>query len=262
MAGACKQSKPSFLWQGILLALPVVVFACMGMALLRRERMSVKQEATDNARVFAAQIANYIGPRLARRTEEQYRWAIQRREQEPPPFAMASFDSTGVGGAGEHTEYNVPMPQYRQLLRLLTNRGHGALAAVDQTPRLILSSEGKLLWPKLYPYLPQPSLASDSSDLKTEAGIPIPPLESLHRVRKLAGAQNEVAYAAASELASNAVAWPSFLTPLFLEEAKRAWPWPSPSGGESALDWWPQFWWGEEETRDMYYRLSENGALG
>jgi signal transduction histidine kinase len=79
-------------------------------------------------------------------------------------------------------------------------------------------------------------------------------------VRLLATNDSGTVHAAAFELASNAVSWPSLLTPLFLEEAVRSWP-------ESKRSWrstpaaWRQSWWVDEETRAMHEHLKDRGLL-
>ena len=259
MTAPPRQRQTTFLWLGWLLVVPVVIFSIVGVALLRRERMSIRQEATDNMSRLANQAASFIGPRLAEQIEEQYRWAVQRAESNVPPNTMSSWYDGGYLPKG--TGFSVPMPQYRRLLELLPVRGRGVLSATDITPRLIVDRTGKLLWPQSYPALPQPASETNAEESLSAAGIPKAPLASLVRLRVQAGKSKEAVYAAASELASNAVSFPSFLTPRFLDEAKQAWVGTAPGGTESKVAWWRGYWWGEEETRAMYDHLVEQNEL-
>jgi heme exporter protein D len=43
------QRKPTFLWQAVLILLPVIVLAAVGWASLRQDRVLVQHEATERA---------------------------------------------------------------------------------------------------------------------------------------------------------------------------------------------------------------------
>ena len=286
MAAPQTQRKPTFFWQGVLLLLPVMVVVSVGVVLLQRDRMSVRQEAVENARQLAMQIADYIGPRLSDRIEDQYRSIIQVENRNPAPLTMMS--QSGLG------EFNVPMPQYRRLLNSITNYGIPALNAAEVTHRMILDLNGGLLRPRPYPPTPVPAmdedsmaparamlqkaqafadegkfsealaifsaLATNSHSISSEIGIPLQPLASLQKLRLLAAKDAATFHAAAFELASNAVTWPSLLTPLLLDEAVRAWP-ESKRGWRACPAAWRQSWWVEEDMRAIYAHLNESGHL-
>src|SRR5690349_10385647 len=54
------RAKPSFLWQAVLITLPVVILAVLGFVSLRQDRLLARQEATERARALAETLA----PRL------------------------------------------------------------------------------------------------------------------------------------------------------------------------------------------------------
>jgi signal transduction histidine kinase len=103
--------------------------------------------------------------------------------------------------------------------------------------------------------------ATQRAAVSSDAGIPLQPLASLELLRLAGTAEPTLRHEAATQLASNAVAWPSVLTPLFLETAVRAWPGPRENGTESGPVWWRQVWWVQEESRALFEHLRDTGAL-
>src|ERR1041385_8871412 len=161
MTSSRPPARPTFLWQGVLLLLPVIVFAGLGLTFLRRERASVVQEARENARVLAAQIADFVGPRLSHEVEMRYYHAVQHPNRFVPPE-----NSTGSPPPGTPMPINLVTPEYRQFLAAVTNFGHGAMAAASWQPRLIVSTNGELLWPHPYPVTPEPEIATLSGGVE------------------------------------------------------------------------------------------------
>src|SRR5262245_28288434 len=53
MAGPREQSKPTFLWQAILILLPVLVLTAIGWISLRRDKLLARQEAASQAQALA-----------------------------------------------------------------------------------------------------------------------------------------------------------------------------------------------------------------
>lgn len=66
--------RQTFLWQGLLILLPVVALASAGMFLLRHDRVLAEQEARDGAQLTASQLAQRLASDLGERME-QYREA-------------------------------------------------------------------------------------------------------------------------------------------------------------------------------------------
>ena len=67
MAGARIHRKPSFLWQGVLILLPVALMAGFGLWALLRERNAVEQEARERAIVAFGSVGI---PKPERRIDE------------------------------------------------------------------------------------------------------------------------------------------------------------------------------------------------
>ena len=299
MTGSRPPTKPTFLWQGVLLLLPVIVFACLGIVFLRRERASVAREAREDARALASQIADFAGPRLSHEIEMRYYHAIQRPNTNVPPAG-----GIWAPPPGTTLPINVPTREYQRFLSAITNFGHGAMIAAGPKPRLIVNAEGELLYPKPYPLAPVPEIveasdqsppenptptsrariisaheliargnhaealaslnavAANAAPVFSEAGIPLQPLAALMALRLINDAKiPDVDHAVVTQLASNAVAWPSLLTDSFLDEAVRFWPGPAAGNWESDPVWWRQVWWVEEEARALQIHLRETGVL-
>lgn len=299
MTGSRPSTKPTFLWQGVLLLLPVIVFAGLGIVFLRRERASVAQEARESARALASQIAGFVGPRLSHEIEMRYYHAIQTPNTNvPPPNAV------WIAPPGSPTPINQPTPEYRRFLSAITNFGHGAMIAAGPMPRLIVHADGEMLYPKPYPAAPEPEtaeaaggstkessvvtprtrflsareliargshsealallneVAANPSPVSSEAGIPLQPLASLLVLRLINDAKiPDIDHAVVTQLASNAVVWPSLLTDAFLDEAVRFWPGPRAGNWESEPVGWRQVWWVEEEARAWHEHLRQTGVL-
>ena len=62
MRRPAQTKPPSFLWQGLLIVLPVVLLAALGLLSLRQDRRLAEQDAQDRARELLRQLA----PELAR----------------------------------------------------------------------------------------------------------------------------------------------------------------------------------------------------
>ena len=227
--------KPSFLWQGVLILLPVVVLALMGVASIRKDRTLVLQEARESATASAQQFAELVQNSFASRLTSIYFDALNTKDTNLP-------QGTRINREG----WDVSMPEYAELLASQpANRR--AWAAWGAGLHWIEASDGQLLWPPPYAAAPVPTteistawrkaqaselagrvaealaqyaaLATNQIPDRTEAGIPLPPLAA-YRWLQLAkhNATGEIT-TAASMLASNAFWWPSILSPLFLREA-------------------------------------------
>jgi hypothetical protein len=155
--------QPTFFWQGLLILLPVAVFAALGVIFLQKDKNAVEEEAQKNAKILARQIADYIGPNLYERMEAQYLEALQARELNPASGTMMAITEASHGGLSG-SQFNVPMPEYRRLLASLPPYRQGQLAFTGFFPTLLVSKSGELLQPVAYPEVPVPE-SPDTSDL-------------------------------------------------------------------------------------------------
>ena len=60
-----KDRKPTFLWQGLLILLPVAALALVGLSAITRDRAAVQQDARQRAREILAQMSDGAGWRVA-----------------------------------------------------------------------------------------------------------------------------------------------------------------------------------------------------
>ena len=51
-----RSKQPTFFWQGLLIVLPVVVLAAVGLASLRQDKILAQHEATEKAKAIAEKI--------------------------------------------------------------------------------------------------------------------------------------------------------------------------------------------------------------
>jgi signal transduction histidine kinase len=232
------QRQPTFLWQGVLILLPVLMLALMGVASIRKDRALVLQEARESATASARQFAELVQNNFAYRLTSLYLTALQSKDTNLPPGMQIELEG-----------WRVSVPEYAELLAGLPENPRARRALASWTCGLywVESADGQLLWPPPYAAAPVPTtetpaawrkvqaselagkaaeamsqyaaLATNPTPGWTEAGIPLPPLAA-YRWLQLAkqDATGEIK-TAASVLASNAFWWPSILSPQFLREA-------------------------------------------
>src|SRR6266480_4487959 len=57
MAASIQQRSPTFFWQGLLIVLPVLVLAAVGLFSLRQDKILAQHEATERAQALADELA-------------------------------------------------------------------------------------------------------------------------------------------------------------------------------------------------------------
>ncbi len=153
--------QPAFFWQGMLILLPVVVFAVLGVIFLQKDRTAVQEEAHKTAEILARQIADYVSNDLHHRMESQYLDALQARELNPAlGTTMAIVENAHDNSRGG--EFKVPMPEYRRLLASLPSYRHGQLGFPGFFPALLVNLSGNLVQPPPYPEIPVPQPLDES----------------------------------------------------------------------------------------------------
>src|ERR1044071_1381907 len=86
------KQKPSFFWQGVLIVLPVVVLAAVGLISLRQDKILAELEARQRAQTIADDLADQIWSQLTTQTnrEEIPSFEVDRAGQLifPPPLPL------------------------------------------------------------------------------------------------------------------------------------------------------------------------------
>lgn len=251
---AWRARRPSFFWQGVLILLPVVLLAGVGLYALRRDQRLAEMEVVERAQAVAEWTADLVWSalttpeQLARFTNHAFRVDAAGRLvfpppggglPEPQPFDLAELDELQQAlwveanrpeqGAASDAE---AMAACEQLLsdtlpsnlaarvqfrfgRLLAAKGRGAEAAAAFR-RLIET------WPEAV----------------GESGLPLAPLarfKLLELELKSAVQPTNAALALLDAFGSNLLAQPSFLVPQLLAQAAEMAP--SPAGSNLVARW-------------------------
>ena len=148
-----KHRSPTFLWQGVLILLPVVVLACMGFSFLERDKQLVLQEARENAKSLANQISTYIAPRLETQLRAQDNYASWDLDKTNTTFRRSLSSTSSVGSDSSKTtfRYNVPEQPYHELIEYMRRSG-----LRPHSSGLVVTLEGALMEPAPYPATPEP----------------------------------------------------------------------------------------------------------
>src|SRR6185312_6322772 len=142
------QRPPTFLWQGLLILLPVVVLALMGAASIRKDRALVLQEARESAKASAEQFAELVQNNFAFRMTSLYLDALQARDTHLPSGTRIEIQG-----------WKVSVPEYAELLAGLPEnpRTRHALASWAGGLYWVETADGQLLWPPPYAAAPVPT---------------------------------------------------------------------------------------------------------
>ena len=103
MAASQTQRKPTFLWQGVLILVPVVVLAVVGAVSLRVEQRNAEaealQRAEESARAFARSVRRTVTEELTRHEIIQKEWMFNLR--------IAALPGTIAGPLSENVQSRV-----------------------------------------------------------------------------------------------------------------------------------------------------------
>jgi signal transduction histidine kinase len=230
---ASRQPTPRFLWQGLLIVLPVVVLAGAGLFSIRQDRAMAQREAIEKAQAHADQIADILWGELTESsslgdfTNHTFRIDAQGRLIDPPPAPTVPVPQTpDLSTLSEsqlrlwHTtqsKANDAHPRSNTIAagrELLASRLPPAVTALVQYRLgLLLESAGNST---------EAAAAFDSVVAKhpeavSEAGLPLVPLAEWKRLQ-LPSSSNTNLAAALETFCGRLVERPSFLTPRLLEE--------------------------------------------
>src|SRR5262245_2971707 len=90
MSGVRPGRKPNFLWQGLLILLPVAVLATVGLWALRQDRAAVAREARSRAETIAATVlAEFTAALQPITTTETERGPVTELPARLPSFKIA-----------------------------------------------------------------------------------------------------------------------------------------------------------------------------
>ena len=92
MAAPRTSRKPTFLWQGVLILLPVAVLAVIGLASLRQDKILARHDAAERAQVVADDLASKIWNELIANSPDQSRQRAFQVDEAgrlvfPPPYS-------------------------------------------------------------------------------------------------------------------------------------------------------------------------------
>jgi signal transduction histidine kinase len=260
MNRAREPRKPTFLWQGLLILLPVVVLAGAGFYSLREDKRLVQIEATEKAQAAADWAAQFLWSELTAKekldpftfTNQAFRVDASGRLIFPPP-------SAGIPEARPLDSVDLDEP--RRALWLVANRPEldpasrsAAIAACEQLLAGPISSnfaaQVQFRRSHLLASDGKPAEAAESlrrlveryPEAFSESGLPLAPLAEfklLELTWRIGGLSTNAALAMLDGFCSNLVDRPSFLTPQLLNRAAEL----EPTPGETyVVERWQTEW--------------------
>ncbi len=145
-------SGSAFFWQGVLMFLPVLVLAGVGVGSLRQDRLLADQEARERAqqsgRQLAAVFAREAGGEMARFDELGRRW---ERELDPGLEALRGTNQTGPPLQGGRPEQSLE----ERMLEWGRRYPDGVIAG-SLPAECALSPSGGMAYPREYATAPAP----------------------------------------------------------------------------------------------------------
>ncbi|MCW5552729.1 MAG: HAMP domain-containing histidine kinase [Verrucomicrobiae bacterium] len=232
MAAPTPPRKPTFLWQGLLIVLPVAVLAAVGFLSLRQDRRLAEREAAERAQAVADDLLESIWTELAvTNLSGRLHFTIDAVGEllfPPPhpsipiprPFDLAELDSNGTqlwlaAQSTSDNEYNLASAEqvWRDFIR--TDPPERFAAAAHHRLGLLLLQQQKLAEAAEALGL----VARTSPGAVGESGLPLQPLAQWKLLELAATTTNDLSLTnlvSAESFYSNVVFHPSPLTPLFL----------------------------------------------
>lgn len=243
-----KSRPPSFFWRGILILLPLVLLASLGIASLRQDRLLAEASARQRGQSFAENAARGI----------EAGWRKEESEAFPPLRIDAQWRLLSVGGSPQRASLSDALTPHtfppgklstEQIQRWDTARA----AEFRQQPDAIAAWRRFIETGPPAPFVMQADYdlglllarrnkgdalrlletVAGNKEAATESGLPLSLLAQYQRWRLTAQG--------GEALCSNAVNHPSLVTPVILGEA-----------GDAR---WRAVWARDEEARDFYEQL-------
>jgi signal transduction histidine kinase len=285
MARSRSNQKPTFLWQAVLILLPVIVLAALGLFSLRQDKRLVEQEARERAQ----QIADDLGERIEKDVTEyevpqpadafgmetvdagsglvSFQISSQGDLLYPPPYELAPVPQPLAT-----SELSDQQKEIWQAARAAEFGDNEADSAINACHRFIASGPpAKFLALARFDYgvlLLQRGHLSEGAeqltaatqapfDVKLESGLPLQPVAQLKLIE---AALTDVTVLTnlpsepVSDLCSNAVFHPSLITPTLLDAAGKLEI--KLTGSSREADKWRTIWREHESARNLYMAAS------
>jgi signal transduction histidine kinase len=257
MAG--EPSKPSFLWQAVLILLPVAVLAVIGWASLRQDKLLAQHDAQQRAQVFADQLAPTLWTQL-----------IVSPDNDSSNQVVFQVDESGAlifPAPYDPAPAPAPLPleqlssEQARLWAISQNSSTGAVADATAACQRLINSKPPIRFAAAAQYqlglllLRQPNLyeavnsfdlvASQYPDAVGESGLPLQPLAQLKMI--------ELAPTPVDSFCSNIVYRPTLLTPFLLGQIENA-----RANQLETVQKWQRIWAEHERAREIYAAASDH----
>lgn len=227
-----RQAAPRFLWQGLLIVLPVVVLAGAGLFSLRQDQAMARREAVERAQAHAEVIANTVWQELTDPTRlvefSNYTFRVDASGRlifpppapgspVPQPFDTAALDET-QRRLWNLLRLEAPDTDWRTnaiavCREFIDSRPPARLvAAARYRLGVLLAADGR----RAEAASALETVVGQYADARSESGLPLATLAEWRRVQLVDDAVRALAL---EKLCSNLVSHPSFLTPRLLAEA-------------------------------------------
>ncbi len=268
MAGSRPKRKATFLWQGVLILLPVVLLAAAGLFSLRRDQLLTRQEASQRAQTLADDLFQKIWTGLTATKEpvqlqpHAFQVDVAGQLVFPPPSARLPVPSPPA--MENLNSEQVRLWRSAQAQPIATQDSAVALQAwrdfVDSNPPVQFAAPARYVLGLLLAKAGDnkaaaqmfTSVAEQYPDAVGESGLPLQPLAQLKLVElevMEAGATSPGYVPAVAALCSNAVYRPTLLTPHLLKTLQEEATAPQ---AQKEVQKWQSVWQGHEETRELF----------
>ncbi|MDB6029006.1 MAG: Histidine kinase [Verrucomicrobiales bacterium] len=143
--------KPTFFWQGLLIILPVLALAIMGVFFLRQDKSLVMQQAREDSQRLSDEVARYISSHLETQLRAQDNYATWESNQKSLDARRSLGGTVSTGNKPVEERYHIPLQPYRELIE-----GYLRSQVRPFFYGPIVSLEGKLIDPPPYDAVPIP----------------------------------------------------------------------------------------------------------
>jgi len=272
MAGARKPGKPTFLWQAVLILLPVLILGLVGAGSLRQDRLLAQREATERAQAIADDLLPQIWSQLTG----------SKGTNQPAPLAFKINYAFELIFPPPFT--NVPTPQPFNLAELTT--GQSQLWIQSQRDEARDPTQATVAWRKFLETRPpdrfaaaanfalgvilsregtrQEAMACFQSVIKdhpgaiSASGLPLRVLVEA-QLLKLNNHGTDGSLKNVSSFCSNIVDQPTPLTPYFLSELLAN---DADAQSRTNIYNWQRLWAEHEQLRQLYQAARQRLLTG